>query len=221
MRLSTIKIIALISAFCISNANAQIYTCKDANGNTIYTDSPSQCASAEEVKVDSLPALVPTKPLATSASNRSSQADEEKNLYTELLITSPANDTTLRDNQGNLTINFRASPALQTRKGHKYIVTMGGKEVYSGTSTIAALKNVDRGTHTIGVKVIDSDGNNKISATPVKVTLQRFSGLQNPEALVVGDGDGSDGSGEPESDISNQTFPRLPKLPNLPRNTAN
>jgi len=223
MRLRTIKITAVFFAICISHADAQIYTCKDANGKIIYTDSPSQCANAEEVKVDSLPALVPTKPLASSGS----KAVEDKNLYTELIITSPANDATIRDNQGALTINFRAAPALQTRKGHKYIVVVNGKEVYSGSSTIAALKNVDRGTQTIGVKVVDKDGNTKISADPVKVTLGRYSSLQNQENIfndgdpdLDNDPDNNEAvdDAEQEDDIRKNSFsfPTNTKLPTRP-----
>lgn len=211
MRLSTITITALFFAFYVCNAHAKIYTCKDANGDTIYTDSPSNCANSEQIKVDSLPTLVPSKPLAIPASNRGTKTTEDKNSYNELQITSPSNDATIRDNNGKLTINFRVAPALQTRKGHKYVVTVNGKEVYSGTSTITALKNVDRGTQTIGVKVVDADGNMKISAAPVKVTLQRFSALQNSDGNSNNNDSGENNSG---GGANNQRLPSLPKLNN-------
>jgi len=169
----------MLVILCVSNAQAEIYVCKDVNGKTVYTDSPDGCANAEEIKVDELPTLIPAKPLASHNSNRSAKKEEDKNAYTELVITSPGNNATIRDNQGNLTINFRVAPALQTRKGHKYAVTVDGAEVYSGTSTITALKNVDRGTHIIAVKVVAADGTTKISATPVKVTLLRYSALHS------------------------------------------
>lgn len=181
MRISLAIFTVNFILFCVGNAQAEIYTCKDAKGNTVYTDSPGGCVNAKEVEVDTLPTLIPTKSLANSNSNRSSKKEEDKNPYTELVITSPSNDATVRDNQGNLTINFRAAPALQTRKGHKYVVTVNGTEVYSGTSTITELKNVERGTHTVAVKVVDSNGGTKISAAPVKVTVQRFSEIQNQE----------------------------------------
>lgn len=209
-----VSIFVVLFVFCVSNAQAQIYTCKDANGNTIYTDSPSQCANAEEIKADALPTLVPTKRLAIPASNRATKPKEDKNAYKELVITSPANDSTIRDNQGNLTINFRVSPGLQTRKGHKYLVSVNGKEVYKGTSTITALKNVDRGTLSIGVKVVDTEGNAKISATPVSVTLQRFSALQSSDNTGSDSGSNDNDAGnENNSDdetptITNQKFPR-------------
>ncbi len=205
-------------------AQADIYTCKDANGNVVYTDSPGGCANAEEVTVDTLPTLVPSKSLPTSSSGSSVIKDEDKIAYNELVITSPSNDATVRDNQGNLTINFRATPALQTRKGHKYVVTLDGTEIYSGSSTITALKNIDRGTHSIGVKVVAQDGSTKISAKPVKITLQRFSSLNNPDSNSI---DANQGVGnannenntddnpdndDPETIITNQKFPSNTKF---------
>jgi len=214
MRVNSCIFIAMLMVCGMSIAHAQIYTCKDKNGNKIYTDSPSQCANAEEIKTDALPTLVPTKPLVLPSRNSSANIDSDKYIYKELEITSPTNDSTSRNNQGNLTINFRVAPGL--RSGHKFVVSVSGKEVYTGTSTIAALKNVDRGTHSIGVKVVDADGSTKISAAPVKVTLQRFSALQNPEASTsdTGDNNGTSNDNEDsEPNISNQSFPRLPKLP--------
>ena len=213
MRLNSIIFIVLLFVCCVGNAQAQIYTCKDANGKTIYTDSPSQCANAEEIKVDTLPTLVPTKPLAIPANNQSTRSIEDKDAYTELQITSPNDDATIRDNQGSLTINFRVAPALQTRKGHKYVVTVNGKEVYSGTSTIAALKNVDRGAQNIGVKVVDKDGSTKISAAPVKVTMQRFSSLQNTNGSNSNSGN-TGNSNNSNQNTSNRRFPSLPRLNN-------
>ncbi len=200
-------IIFMLIVFC-ANVQAEIYTCKDADGKTIYTDSPSGCTNAETVKTDELPTLIPTKPLASTPRTTSTNTElEDKNKYTALTITSPTNDSTVRNNQGNITINFQASPALQTRVGHKYVVTIDGTEVYSGSSTITALKNVDRGTHTIGVKVVDANGSTKISATPVTFTLQRFSALQN----VQGDSSDNDG-GDSDTTATNQKFPSNTKF---------
>ncbi len=210
MRTSLAIVVICLICFCIDHVQAEIYTCKDANGNTVYTDSPNACADAEEVKTDKLPTLVPSKSLPTTSSNRNVKREEDKNLYTELVITAPGNDSTIRDNNGNLTINFRVAPALQTRNGHKYVVTVNGAEVYSGTSTITALINVDRGTHTIGVKVVDANGSVKISAAPVKVTLQRFSALQNTE------NSNNNNNGDSGSTTTNQSFPSNTKLPTRP-----
>lgn len=216
MRISLAIIGVIFILFCASNAQAEIYTCKDDKGDTVYTDSPDACVNVEEVKVDALPALVPSKSIAIPNNNRSVVNEDDKNAYTELVITSPINDATVRDNQGNLTINFRAAPALQTRKNHKYVVTVNGAEVYSGTSTITALKNVDRGTHSISVKIVDASGSTKISATPVKVTLQRYSSLQNSVNTPNDGNNGNTGTGN-----GSFNFPGNTKLPTSPPPLAN
>ena len=218
MQISLYKFIAVIVLITIyaNIAQAEIYTCKDAKGDTVYTDSPSACSNAEEIKTDKLPTLVPSKSLTTRSSTSGKKAKDE-NSYSELVITSPKNDATIRDNNGNLTINFRATPALQSRKGHMYVVTVNGKEVYSGTSTITALKNVDRGTLSIGVKVVDHSGSTKISASPVKVTLQRFSALNNADSnssdANAGEGNANNPDSNPEDNtITNQKFPSNTKF---------
>ena len=210
---------AVFALIVTANVQAEIYTCKNAKGETIYTDAPSQCVNAEEVNVDALPTLTTTKPVTIPISNQhNNNSEKDKNPYSELVITSPANDATLRDNQGNLTINFRSSPALQTRKGHKYVVTVNGKDIYSGTSTITALKNVDRGTHTITAKIIDPSGKAIISSSPVKATLQRFSALQNNN--VNNDNNGG-GDNNPGGNSNSQAFPSNTKFPSRPPPASN
>jgi hypothetical protein len=218
MRVILVMSGAILILLAIGNLQAEIFTCKDANGNTVYTDSPGGCENAEAIKVDTLPTLVPSKSIALPRSSNGSTKEDDKEIYNELVITSPSNDSTFRDNQGNLTVNFRASPSLQTRKGHQYVVTLNGTEVYKGTSTIAALKNVDRGTHNIAVKIVDPAGAVKVSATPVKVTLQRFSALQNSgsRTSVTNPGNGN-GNNNNQSFPSNTKFNR-PAIPPPPAN---
>ena len=200
--------------FCAILAQAEIYSCKDAEGNIIYTDTPGGCSNAEEVEVDTLPTLIPTKPVvSTSQNNTNNTKPEDKNLYADLIITSPSNDSVVRDNQGNVTINFRSTPGLQTRNGHKFVVTMDGAEVYSGTSTIAALKNVDRGTHSIGVKVINADGSTQISATPVKFTLQRYSALQKSNTNNNGVNNGNNNNAGNQGSFSLPSNTKAPTRP--------
>jgi hypothetical protein len=207
--------IMLLLMFCINPVLAEIYTCKDADGNTIYTDSPGACKDAEEVKVDELPTLIPTKPLRTTPSQQTATTkQDEKDLYTALNITSPEHDSVIRENQGNVTINFQVTPSLKTRIGHKFVVTVDGNEVYSGTSASASLQNMDRGTHTIGVKVVASDGSTQISAIPVTFTLHRFSALHSVDGTAPPDnGDDDDDNGINQDSF---TFPGITRLPTRP-----
>ena len=53
MRVSLLLLIVIV--LCVVDAQARIYTCKDENGNTIYSDTPTACTNAEEIKTDKLP----------------------------------------------------------------------------------------------------------------------------------------------------------------------
>ncbi|MEM7401796.1 MAG: DUF4124 domain-containing protein [Pseudomonadota bacterium] len=219
MRIGLFKIVIVV--LFAGSAQAEIYTCKNAKGETIYTDSPSQCVNAEEVKVDKLPSLTPSKSIVVPLTSQSDKVDEEGSTYSVLIITSPKNDAVINDNKGAVTINFQSKPALQTRKGHKYVISIDGKEVYQGSSTITALKDVDRGSHTISAKVIASDGSTKISAKPVSFTFNQFSELKNTETNtadvragegIVNDFDDVDPNDNSDRVISNQKFPNNTKF---------
>ena len=179
MRVSLVLLIVIV--LCAVDAQARIYTCKDENGNTIYSDTPTSCTNAEEIKTDKLPTLIETKPLATSSSrsSTSSSKEDDKNGYDSVAITEPHNDANIRDNSGVVNITLQATPALKTRRGHQYVVTLGGKEVYKGTKSRVSLNNMNRGTHQVKAMIIARNGRSLISSDTVSFTLHRFSRLQN------------------------------------------
>lgn len=172
-------LILIVIMMCANSAQARIYTCKDKDGNTVYSDIPEACPDAEEVQVDSLPQLIETKPLAVPKSTTTQPTKQEtKSSYESLIITTPGDEETLRSNEGNVTITFQASPALKARNGHQYVILLGDKEVYKGTQNSVVLKNVDRGTHVVTAKIVARNGRILIGSESVQFTLQRFSRLQ-------------------------------------------
>lgn len=192
MRVNLLMLVVL--AICASHVQARIYICVDKDGNTVYSDTPhtEACLNAEEVKLNSLPDLVGTKPVMVPNNTlRNNSSEQEANgVYKSLAITSPSTDENLRNNEGNVQIAFQASPALKARSGHQYVIIFGGKEVYKGTQSSVTLENVDRGTHAVSAKVIARNGRTLISSEPVKFTLHRFSVLQG-NAPSNGSGSGS------------------------------
>ena len=205
-----ILLVLFVLTICVNTAQAGIYTCIDKDGNTVYSDSPATegCTETREVKVDTLPDLIETKstpvPYSSSTTKTSSEKDQD-GAYTSLAITSPSNEENLRGNEGDVYITFQASPTLNTRRGHQYVVSLGGKEVYKGTQNSVTLKNVDRGTHVLTAKVVARNGRTIISSTPVQFTLHRFSALQ---------GDGP--TNNPQSFPSNTRAPTRPPPPTAP-----
>ncbi len=171
----------LISAILSSIVHAEIFTCKDANGNTIYADTPQSCAGnkAEEVKVDSLPTLIQTKSSPTNSSSSVEAKPENKEKYNSLNITAPNAGETLRSNNGDVTISYQTDPVLKADVGHRYVVIVNGKEVYRGKNSSVNLQEADRGEYNVSAKVVTANGRTLIESQDVEFFLQRFSALQN------------------------------------------
>ena len=140
------------------------------DGKVIYSDRPRE--GAEEVNLPalqtfSLPA-VPERPAEEEAPGFPG--------YTEFAITTPANDATLRDNQGNISIRLKLSPGLL--QGHTIDVYMDGQSLGGGgRSTSLSLSNVDRGTHVLHAAVTDEKGKEVARTPSVTFHLHRQSRL--------------------------------------------
>ncbi|MGI9227435.1 MAG: DUF4124 domain-containing protein [Gammaproteobacteria bacterium] len=180
----------IIIALCVSNAHARIYKCIDSDGNTIYMDTPTsdQCAESEEVPEADLPPLIKSKPAAipTNKGKITDRNNDQKSIndYDAVTITSPANEESIRSNEGQVLISYASSPALKFRNGHQYVITLGGAEVYRGTNTSVSLENVDRGTHVVMAKIVTANGRTLASSEPIEFTLHRHSRLQNRSRAV-------------------------------------
>jgi len=93
--------------------------------------------------------------------------------YTNIVIVTPANDTAIRVNTGNITVNVSLEPGLNHDRGDQIALYMDGNKVSEGSATQFNLDNIDRGTHTLKASVIDASGKAVISSTPVSFTLLR------------------------------------------------
>jgi hypothetical protein len=78
-------------------------------------------------------------------------------------VSKPADGSSIRSNTGNVSISVNSEPSL--RSGHRILITMNGKELSKGTGKSVSLTNVDRGTHTVTVSIIDSSSNTIISTS--------------------------------------------------------
>ena len=95
-------IYALCSALIFSqSATAEIYTWTDAEGNTVYSDQPSP--NARRIEVSAPNAMEPPRPSPSynQPDESSSNSAAAQGRYRRLEITSPANDSAVRANDGN------------------------------------------------------------------------------------------------------------------------
>ncbi len=165
-------ILSLVLAVGVAQAQ-QIYKYTLSNGDVVYSDRPPPPDQGEEIKLEPLQgfSLPPAPPLADSTAKK----DEPEAVgYQEFTVTSPTNDTTIRDNGGNVRVNLSLVPGL--RNGDSIELMMDGQSIGSGKSTSVTLTEVDRGTHTVQAAVKDAEGKEIARSNSVIFHLKRGGG---------------------------------------------
>lgn len=163
--------IALIAIFSTPLA-AEIYVKEDQAGNKIFTDSPSE--NAKKLELEELPVLNFPAVNADTAPTEKSQTKSSG--YEKLVISSPRNDEAIRQNEGKINVQFLLQPKLKQK--HQLKLYLDGQEAAaSAQGNQFNLTNIDRGTHTIQIKIIDPKKRVIQSSNTVKVHLHRFSKL--------------------------------------------
>lgn len=139
------------------NASTQIYKSIDKHGNAVFTDKPSTTRPSEPVTLEpitSLPAPANTPSPGFSAPEPAEQQDKPG--YSVFSISSPANDSTVRDN-GNFTITVSVQPNLA--RGHRVRFFINGQAVAGPQRALShKVENINRGTHQIRVEVVSHSG---------------------------------------------------------------
>ncbi|WP_296248804.1 DUF4124 domain-containing protein [Pseudomonas sp. UBA4194] len=169
------RTLLMLLALLAGSTQAAVYTYVDANGNRVYTDQPHK--GAQRLQMPAAPSVNP----APAAPQRSVTIPAVKRppavRYQMLRILLPLPDTAVREENGELIVTVTSEPALQ--EGHRYRLLLDGNVAQEpGRSPVFALKNVDRGTHTLAAEIIDYD-DYVIERTPAQpVHLQRISLIQ-------------------------------------------
>ena len=199
----------LLSLFCILGiysglATAQIYSWTDADGKRVYSDQPRPGADQVELK----PTNVVQPPPMTSRNTSSQKPEASPHAeapYQQLAITSPADDSAIRSNEGTLNVTVTTDPPLSG--SHLLKLAIDGELSQSGVpGTGAAVHqitahNVDRGSHNIAAVVVDARGTEVQRSPSVTLHLQRTS------------------INQPGRQGANQAAhaPAAPPAPNIPR----
>lgn len=163
-------------------AEAAVYRCEDSDGTVRFTDMP--CEGGKPVKLPKLPTysprVVPSTPPATVP--RAKHATYE---YSLLEIKSPANDSTVRQSAGLVTVEVVVEPPLKTGSGHLMVLRIDGHETGEPAATTTfQLSNVDRGSHQLEAMIV-GPGGAEIARTPaVTFHMRRFSAL-HPQTIKL------------------------------------
>lgn len=158
-------VLAFLAALVAGQAAAgegRIYRTVDEHGNVVFTDIPPRedDDDAEQIIVETPNSFAPEEAMPANQGQWIVEPDEEEEVapfsYDALEIVSPPNDEAVRENAGNVTIVGNISPGL--RIGHRVRLLMDGTVAQEGTQTSFSLSNVDRGTHTIALEIVDDAG---------------------------------------------------------------
>jgi len=166
-----------------SSAFAEMYKWLDENGNINYSDvKPHQ--GVKPLEAPALTSIPPTKVPKKKPKNAQKSpfdANSKPTKYTSLKISSPANEATIRDNNGNIKVSIAITPALNVKQGHYLKVSIDGVMLPKKLSTSSVnFKDIDRGTHVIRALVKNKKGKVLRKSKAVTVYLHRFSRLINP-----------------------------------------
>ena len=154
--------------------SAEVYRNGDAYGNVTYSDEPSEGAEAVEVKP--VTTITLPKPEAVQETEKlREEVQREGAAYESLSFAYPDNNQAFYSGSGDVQFEVRSTPGLQP--GHKYEVTLDGQPVGQSTSGSITVNNVFRGTHEARVHIVDENGVQVKTGSPITFTVHRPSAL--------------------------------------------
>ncbi len=165
-------LVVVLAFFLLAAAQAEVYKWVDEQGNTIYSDEPhpgAEVLDAGEVQTIELPDPGPPPRL-----DKREAARRQAPAYKSISITSPEDEGTIREINGNFSVAVSVKPVLQAAYGHQVALYLDGSMVGEpGRKTNFALENIDRGAHKLRAAVLDADGSKLIESDTVTVYLFR------------------------------------------------
>ena len=186
---------------------AKLYKCENEAGEVVYTDKPCKGGKGEELKLAPFstysPNIVPVPPSANRAEKDPAAS------YTVFEIISPKYNKLIRSNTGTVMVTFKLEGPLLSLKGHKFAIELDGKKLKSrGVTNQIRLSNVNPGTHTLKVFIVDADDKIIKKTGLVNFHLLAKTKLNSPTPGSTGslsEKDSSSDAQDPLSDIPNNT----------------
>jgi hypothetical protein len=165
---ATIGFVILSSLLAV--AEDTVYRSTDKNGNAVFTDQATE--NAQEIEIKETATYTETVPTYTPTSKKKNQY--KSMVYTRISILQPASEEAVRSNSGNLTVSYSLQPALESKHSTELLID-GSPVQSSGSGGSFSLTNIDRGTHTLMVQVIDDSGSVLITSDSIMITMLRYA----------------------------------------------
>ncbi|MCF6324856.1 MAG: DUF4124 domain-containing protein [Gammaproteobacteria bacterium] len=164
----------LILAFLFAMPAIAAYKWTMPDGSVIFSDQPPH---PDAEKITLLPTQTFSAPPIPKQAVEIKPDAETRDIatYSSLQIAQPANEATIRDNSGNITVSVSSEPPLFIKKGHQITLLLDGVTISTSTSAQTMLPNIDRGSHTLRATIIDKEGTALITSNDSIFYLHRVS----------------------------------------------
>jgi len=153
-----------------SKNTTTVYKVVNPDGSISFSDLPQDDAQQIEVApVTTIPAIEIKQNLQLSPSTTSPPPGA---YYQELAISYPTNGAAFYSGNGNIPVNVTVRPEL--KQGDTFVLLLDGQVMATQRDMVFNLKQVDRGTHTLILKIVDLS-KQTIKSTASEFTLHRPS----------------------------------------------
>ncbi|AXT32228.1 DUF4124 domain-containing protein [Pseudoalteromonas tunicata] len=167
------RFILLAVCLCLFSLSAvasqkKIYVWRDAKGVLVFSDTPQKNAEELNLNVSS----IDMQAVDTSILYEETSTTTPDTAKFEIEITEPQHQATIRENSGSVYVSGRVSPRFENGlKIQLFLDGIATKEPQS--SSIFALRDVDRGEHTLQMRLIDKDGKEISKSKSIIIYLHR------------------------------------------------
>jgi len=165
-------VLLALAALVASSVGAQvIYKVVQEDGTVLYTDQPIPGAKPLDLsEVNS--AVMPR--LATPPAQPVDAEQPDGETY-KIEVVAPAPETTIRDNQGRVSITARLSP----RANGQFHLWLNNQKIGSQSSGAFMVEGLNRGAHTFFITATDNTGKTLASSDPQTFYMHQASALVN------------------------------------------
>lgn len=158
-----------LSLFSLPSIASQkkIYVWRDAKGVLVFSDTPQKNAEELKLNVNS----IDMQAVDTSILYEETSTTPETAKF-EIEITEPQHQSTIRENSGSVYVSGRVSPRFEN--GQTIQLFLDGVATQEPqSSSVFALRDVDRGEHTLQMRLIDKDGKEISKSKSIIIYLHR------------------------------------------------
>lgn len=168
----------------------RVYKTVNKDGTVSFSSSPQNSAAKKvEVKQANSISLPKAQEKDADKGEKAKKKLGPEVHYTSLTITSPTDKTVIRNKPmpTSLDVNVEANPKLDTEHGHQFQYQLNGATYGSETeATSITLTDLNRGSYSITVNIVNKFGDVVMTSSPVTVSIFQTSELDpnNPNGLM-------------------------------------